>query len=98
MNIPKPFFAFLFLVLLSCSNTDDSESVFAENDSSDLDSNLDCSNFSSVFSINLDPTACAIDIQSQLGNTSLYTESIVGTIRSCRFVLISITTEPEAPT
>ncbi|PRX56399.1 YHYH protein [Flagellimonas meridianipacifica] len=68
--------AFVFFV--SCSTSDDSEVTLLEDDS---DSLLDCTNPSSIFTINLDPTDCDIDIETELGIVSLYSESISGTTR-----------------
>lgn len=62
----------LFLVLISCSE-----------DSSDASTQtLDCSTTPSVFTINLNPAECNIDIQSQLSTSSIYSETISGTTRT----------------
>lgn len=43
---------------------------------------LDCTSTQSVFTINLDPSACLVDIESELGVTSKYEETINGSTRS----------------
>ena len=77
MRIPKNFLLLYLFLLASCSTSDDSE-VFP----TDNGSNLDCSGSSSVFTINLDASGCTVDIASELGSTSLYSESISGNTRT----------------
>ena len=79
MNLVRIFSFLPFVVLFSCSTSDDDESVLLDDD---LVTNLDCSNSSNVFTIHLDPTACIIDIEAQLNSNSLYSESISGTTRT----------------
>ena len=77
MRILKNFLPFSLFLLASCSTSDDSGVVLMDNGS-----NLDCSDFSSVFTINLDASGCTVDIASELGSTSLYSESISGNTRT----------------
>ncbi|WP_147296596.1 YHYH protein [Flagellimonas nanhaiensis] len=81
MNLLKPL-PFLFAIItLSCSSDDGtltSDDLDIENNVEDID----CSNISSVFSINLNPEGCAVDIQTQLGTVSQYSETILGDIRT----------------
>jgi len=79
MNFLKKNSFLIFLMLISCSTSDDAESTVLDDS---LDSHMDCTDLASVFSINLDPTACNVDIESQLGNNSLYSESIAGITRT----------------
>lgn len=72
----KSTFIFLLFVLLggfiSCSS-DDSESPEVADD---------CNNTTSVFTINLDPSECEIDIETLLGIESKYEETLNGTTRN----------------
>ncbi|UOY07041.1 YHYH protein [Muricauda sp. SCSIO 64092] len=77
MRILKNFLLLYLFLLASCSTSDDSEITLADNGS-----NLDCSGSSNVFTINLDASGCTVDIASELGGTSLYSESISGNTRS----------------
>ena len=79
MNLSKNFFLFVLSLLASCTSSDDSDAVLFDDD---LSANLDCTTSTSVFTINLDPATCNIDIASELGSTSLYSESISGDTRS----------------
>lgn len=79
MNFLKKISFLTFIIIASCASSDDSESVIMDDD---LSSDLDCTNTSNVFTINLDPTTCSVDIESQLGNNSLYSESISGATRT----------------
>ena len=44
--------------------------------------NEDCTNTIGVFSISLDPTTCLVDIQTELGTTSQYSETVSGDVRT----------------
>ncbi|MDC6365073.1 MULTISPECIES: YHYH protein [Flavobacteriaceae] len=77
MNLLKFPFLLFVLFALSCSS-EDSTDPGDEDDSQ----SLDCSDVTNVFSIDLDPTGCTIDIQTQLGTTSLYSETISGDVRT----------------
>ncbi len=68
----------IFVSLIMACSSDDS----ATEDDQDGTATLDCSDTSSLFTINLDPEDCSIDIQSQLGVNSRYTESISGNTRT----------------
>lgn len=68
----------MVLFPLACSTTDD---LIAEVDDNDSNS-IDCTNTMSVFTINLDPTDCMVDIQTTLGIVSQYSESVSGTVRT----------------
>ena len=60
------------LILASCS----------DDNSDGSGQTINCTNPSSVFAINLNPADCNVDIQSQLGITSQYSESVTGTTRT----------------
>ena len=62
---------------MACSSDDDS----VQTDDGDVIV-TDCSNTTSVFTINLDPSECDIDIQTQLGIDSQYEESVSGNTRT----------------
>ncbi|MCG8380474.1 MAG: YHYH protein [Proteobacteria bacterium] len=64
------------IVLLACSSNDD----VSNND--DTQQTQDCTNTASVFTINLDPSACNVDIEDELNATSQYQEVINGTTRT----------------
>ena len=68
-------FELLVLVLAACSSSDDSEL----NNDGEMQ---DCTNTTSIFTINLDPTQCNVDIEDELNTTSLYQETINGTTRT----------------
>lgn len=71
------FLLFIFFgSIYACTLNDDSTSEFETSDP------LDCSNPTSIFTINLDPVLCAIDIEGQLNTNSLYAESISGDERT----------------
>lgn len=63
---------FATTLIISCSS----------DDNDDTTQTLDCTNTTSVFAINLDPTDCNVDIQTSLGVTSMYSESVTGTTRT----------------
>ncbi len=65
----------LVFVFAACSNSDDTD---PNNDAEALD----CTNTTSIFTINLDPTQCSVDIENELNTTSHYQETINGTTRS----------------
>lgn len=78
MKYPQKFLMFPMLVVavfIACSGGDDSSS-------NDTNETLDCSKTTNVFTINLDPSDCTVDIQSGLGITSVYSESINETTRT----------------
>ncbi len=77
MRILKNFLLLNLFLLAACSTSDDSEIILTDNGS-----NLDCSGSSSVFTIHLDASGCTVDIASELGGTSLYSESISGNTRT----------------
>ncbi|MEM9361745.1 MAG: YHYH protein [Bacteroidota bacterium] len=79
MNYLRFIYSIAFATLVSCSTSDDSEIFVLEDDSVSL---FDCANPSSIFTINLDPAACNVDIETELGTSSLYSESISGTTRA----------------
>ena len=76
MKKSTPFLILLVLgvnFISSCSQDDEI---------TDNPETIDCSNTESVFDINLTTSGCDIDIQTVLGVTSLYSESIVGSTRN----------------
>ncbi|MEM9078446.1 MAG: YHYH protein [Bacteroidota bacterium] len=79
MNYVRNLYVLTLFAFVSCSTSDDSEVAVLEDDSVAL---LDCTSPSSIFTINLDPTDCGIDIETELGVGSLYSESVSGTTRS----------------
>ena len=85
MKTIKLFLLIAVTLATACSTDDDSglainEDISSQNDASNT--SLDCSNSDSVFTINLDGSACNIDIASQLGTNSQYTETISGNTRN----------------
>lgn len=70
-----------FALLFSSCSSDDAADTFNNVESSEV-ANQNCEAPNSVFTINLDPTACDVDIQTQLGSTSKYSESISNGIRT----------------
>lgn len=72
-NVTILFVSIFIITLSSCSSDDDNDDVVGF---------IDCSNTTSTFAINLNPNDCSVDIESQLGVTSQYDESITGTTRN----------------
>ncbi|MEN1785820.1 MAG: YHYH protein [Bacteroidota bacterium] len=75
-----PIMGILCLVL-SCSSTDDNPMTTNNEENSD-NTALNCTEATSVFSIDLDPTRCTVNIQTQLGINTIYSESVSGNTRS----------------
>ena len=65
-----------FFILSSCSS-DDSVNTNTNNNTT-----IDCTTVTSVFSINLNPNDCNVNIQNSLGVNSIYSESTSGTTRT----------------
>nr|WP_299341894.1 YHYH protein [Allomuricauda sp.] len=85
IRITKTYvFAIMALALWANCSTDNDDGIdpddIAMDDNSDDDS-VDCTNTTSIFEINLNPDDCTVDIQSTLGITSSYSETISGTTR-----------------
>ena len=76
----------LILLLLSipmaCSSEDDTVTTDDAQLTDDDPAVADCSNTSSIFTIDLDPSGCTVDIQNSLGVTSQYEETVSGTTRT----------------
>ena len=79
MNYLRHLCLLIPIIIASCSTSDDIETTTVDDD---FVTGLNCTNPSSIFTINLDPTDCAIDIQVGLATSSVYSESILGTTRS----------------
>lgn len=67
----------IILLFVGCSSEGEPDTM-QETSSNDLD----CTSTASVFTINLDPTTCSVDIQSELGTASQYNETVSGSTRS----------------
>ena len=82
MNLIKSTLLFFALLALSCSSEE--ETLPADSSDTDLTdtTNEDCTNTIGVFSISLDPTTCLVDIQTELGTISQYSETVSGDERT----------------
>lgn len=67
---------FIFSILVSSCNKDD------DDDTTTQTTTGDCNNTASVYSIDLDPANCTVDIENSLGTTSNYNESVNGSTRT----------------
>jgi len=72
------FLPTLLVITLAACSSDDSTVTIDDT----ADTTADCTAVESVFAINLDPSACTLDIQSSLGTTTQYMETISGTTRT----------------
>jgi len=76
MKLPHFSFVVSIFLIVSCSSSDDGGVT------SDDNQTVDCTNTTSVFTINLDASDCNVNIENQLGTASMYSESISGTTRT----------------
>jgi hypothetical protein len=76
MKLPNFLFLVSVFLIFSCSSSDDEGTHNNDNEM------LDCSNVTSVFSINLDTSDCNVNIENQLGTSSVYSENVNGNTRT----------------
>jgi hypothetical protein len=74
-------FATALLLVFFFSACSEEEGLVTDPTTNDDSESTDCSNVASVFTLNLDPSTCNVNIETKLSVSSIYTESISGTTR-----------------